>query len=180
METGLLERTDREGVLDAFVPGPSRRRTLGAILVSGGLAALLAAGVGLAAGIGRPSTGTHAVSSPAASVPPAPGGEPVVFDAAGVFVERPTYVPGQTTSWHAHTGVHVVAVLSGALTVYDESCQARTYGAGETYVGGTSAHLARNEDHAPVEMVVTYLSAAGTTLDQFTVPRHAPLNCETQ
>jgi quercetin dioxygenase-like cupin family protein len=75
-----------------------------------------------------------------------------------VSVVTQVYLPGQRSGWHAHSGVHAVAVLSGTLTVYDEHCQRSTYEPGRPYVGGRQVHLATNETHAPVEMVVTYLS----------------------
>lgn len=77
-----------------------------------------------------------------------------------VTVVNQVYEPGQSSDWHRHTGIHAVAVLSGALTFYDRECHAQLVVPGRPYVGGQDLHLARNETSAPVEMVVTYLSPA--------------------
>ncbi len=75
-----------------------------------------------------------------------------------VSVVSQVYGPGEESGWHAHAGIHAVAVLSGALTVYDGQCRAETYGPGRPYVGGQDIHLVRNASTEPVVMAVTYLS----------------------
>lgn len=94
-----------------------------------------------------------------------------------VEVHMLTYDPHQVTGWHAHTGLHAVAVLAGSLTVYGPDCQAHRYGAGESYVGGLTAHLARNETDEPVRMAVTYVFPAGTAMDGFNIPAPPPGGC---
>jgi quercetin dioxygenase-like cupin family protein len=79
-----------------------------------------------------------------------------------VSVVTQVYEAGESSGWHRHTGIHAVAVLSGTLTVYDDRCHAQLVVPGRPYVGGQDLHLARNETTSPVEMVVTYLNAAGT------------------
>jgi quercetin dioxygenase-like cupin family protein len=74
-----------------------------------------------------------------------------------VTVVRQVYEPGQASGWHAHSGIHAVAVLSGALTVFDGRCQAYHYGPGEPYVGGQELHQAVNLGPVPAELVVTYV-----------------------
>ena len=66
-----------------------------------------------------------------------------------------SYGPGQSSGWHLHPVNHTVQVLSGTLAVYNDTCQLRLYGAGEIYVGGTSAHLVRNEGSVDVQMIVS-------------------------
>lgn len=79
-----------------------------------------------------------------------------------VTVVNQVYEAGESSGWHHHTGIHAVAVLSGTLTVYDGRCHALSVVPGRPYVGGQELHLARNETNVPVEMVVTYLSSAGS------------------
>lgn len=98
---------------------------------------------------------------------PAPGpASPPAAPAAGLTIQGPgditvlnmTYEPGETTGWHAHRGIHAVAILAGELAVYDAGCVRTTYGPDNPYIGGQQLHLIRNETGAPVPMVVTYLN----------------------
>lgn len=79
-----------------------------------------------------------------------------------VTVVTQVYDAGESSGWHRHSGIHAVAVLSGTLTLYDRQCHAQLVVPGRPYVGGQELHLARNETSSPVEMVVTYLSPAGS------------------
>ena len=107
----------------------------------------------------------------------APAPVPVVADptaitlsARDISVVSQVYGPGDESGWHAHSGIHAVAVLSGVLTVYDAQCHRQTFEPGRPYVGGQDLHLVRNETDAPVGMTVTYLNpstGAGPT-------RHLP------
>ena len=115
---------------------------------------------------------------------PAPGGAPAAASSAmtlggpaDVTVQTATYEPGQSSGWHAHTGMHAVMVLSGTVTFYDSGCQGRAYGPGETYVGGQDVHLARNDTMEPVGMAVTYLFPAGRAHTTFHVASPAPAGC---
>jgi anti-sigma factor ChrR (cupin superfamily) len=78
-------------------------------------------------------------------------------DLPNVGVTSEDYLPGQSSGWHRHAGVHSVVVLSGTLTIYDQDCQRRDYGPGDSYIGGQQPHLARNEGAEPVALVVTYV-----------------------
>jgi quercetin dioxygenase-like cupin family protein len=113
----------------------------------------------LAAGASRLTPG-HA-EAPAPAQAPAPDLGIVLRGPGDVAVVTQAYEPGQTSGWHAHAGLHAVAVLSGELTVYDSACRPQRVVAGEPYVGGQQLHLARNETSEPVHMVVTYLNAVG-------------------
>lgn len=83
---------------------------------------------------------------------------PVAPAFSDVAVSDDSYVPGHSSGWHVHPGLHAVVVLSGTLTIYDEGCHGRDYGAGESYLGGRHPHLARNEGTEPVVLVITYVS----------------------
>jgi quercetin dioxygenase-like cupin family protein len=89
-----------------------------------------------------------------------------------------SYVAGQSSGWHSHTGLHAVVVLSGTLTIVDGECRRHTYGPGDSYVGGQDVHLALNDSAAPLEMAVTYMFAAGVSHTGFHVPAAAPAGCE--
>lgn len=120
---------------------------------------------------GEASAGTR----PPVPAPASPG--MTLAGPADVSVQMATYEPDQSSGWHAHTGLHAVVVLSGELTFYDDSCRRRTYGPGDTYVGGQAVHLARNETAAPVEMAVTYMFPAGVSHTSFHIPSPAPATC---
>ena len=97
---------------------------------------------------------------------------------ADVTVQTTTYEPGHSSGWHAHTGMHAVMVLSGTVTFYDSQCQGRTYGPGDSYVGGQDVHMARNDTSEPVEMAVTYLFPAARPPTTFHVASPAPAGCD--
>lgn len=101
----------------------------------------------------------------AASTVAAPVADPfaITLSARDVSVVTQVYEPGADSGWHAHPGIHAVAVLSGVLTVYDNQCHPQTFGPGQPYVGGQQAHLVRNEADTPVVMVVTYLNPSSPT-----------------
>lgn len=109
----------------------------------------------LAAGASRLTPGHAEVP------PPAPGSGILLRGPGDVAVVTQVYEPGQTSGWHAHAGLHAVAVLSGELTIYDGDCRPQRVVPGQPYVGGMELHLARNETSEPVDMVVTYLNAVG-------------------
>lgn len=149
----------RPVALDRSTP---RRRWLPAVsMLTGGM--ILVAGAGLAlAPSGGGSAAVRSVEMPAPAVALAAGPLAVTLSGPGdVTVLNQVYEPGKDSGWHAHPGIHAVAVQSGSLTIYDDSCVRHTYGPGESYVGGQLTHLVRNETAAPVEMVVTYLNPAG-------------------
>jgi len=85
----------------------------------------------------------------------------ITLAARDVSVVVQVYLPGEQSGWHAHTGIHAVAVIEGVLTVYEGQCQPATFEPGRPYVGGQQPHLVRNETDLPVRMVVTYLSPSG-------------------
>jgi uncharacterized protein (TIGR03382 family) len=115
------------------------------LVTAGGATILLAvAGLGLGALLHRSDA---PVTPPAVTAAAEPAPREIVVAIA--------YAPGESSGWHLHPVNHTVQVLSGSLAVYDVSCQVRSYGPGETYVGGTEAHLTRNEGDVPVQMIVS-------------------------
>jgi len=153
----------------AFEATQAPRRPVWALAaVAGGLALLVAsATVALA---GHPARATHA----APSVPAAPAPSAAPFPTVGTA--SVTYVPGHSSGWHVHPGVHSVVVLSGTLTIYDEHCVRTDYGPGETYLGGNAPHLARNETTAELDVVTTYVYRA--TSEDHGAPVAAPAGCD--
>ena len=110
---------------------------------------------------------------------PAPAASGVAIGGpSDVAAHMATYAPGQASGWHTHTGLHAVVVLDGTLTIVDGECQRRTFGPGESYVGGREAHLAINQFGSPVDMAVTYMFPAGVSHTDFHVPATAPAGCE--
>ncbi|HYT79563.1 MAG TPA: hypothetical protein VEQ37_09975 [Actinomycetota bacterium] len=51
-------------------------------------------------------------------------------DATDVRVQRLDFAPGAYSGWHHHPGIIVVAVASGAVTLWDADCNSVTYGPG--------------------------------------------------
>ena len=97
-----------------------------------------------------------------------------------VAAQMASYAPGQSSGWHSHTGLHAVVVVSGTLTIVDGDCQRRTFGPGDSYVGGRDVHVALNETASPLEMAVTYLFPAGVSHTGFHVPAAVPPGCDTR
>ena len=125
-----------------------------AAMVSGLVALAVAATVLVSAGHDdQPARSPEPTIAAAASDPMA-----ITLSARDVSVVLQVYEPGEHSGWHAHSGIHAVAVLSGVLTVYDDQCQPQRFEPGRPYVGGQQPHLVRNETDAPVTMAVTYLS----------------------
>lgn len=99
------------------------------------------------------------------------GGAPAVAKvkaAEGVVMTKLVLAPGGQTGWHSHPGPTVVAIASGALTVYmagDPTCRAHLYSAGEAFAepGQGSAHIARNEGTADAVLYVTFLDVASSS-----------------
>jgi quercetin dioxygenase-like cupin family protein len=162
-------------VLETVPAMPARRRLSALTMLAGGLAFL--AGTGLALGQFSGGDAVRSVEM-AAPAPLAPVAGPLAITLSGpgdVTVLNQTYEAGKDSGWHAHPGIHAVAVLSGELTIYDEACVRHTYAAGESYVGGQLTHLVRNETALPVEMVVTYMNPAGP--HDSNMRRAAPAGC---
>ncbi|MGH9226955.1 MAG: hypothetical protein ACRD2W_24950 [Acidimicrobiales bacterium] len=85
------------------------------------------------------------------------------------------YDVAQSSGWHAHAGLHAIAVVSGELSIHGRDCVPQRLVPGQPYVGGRELHLARNESGAPVDMIVTYLNPATPSAD--TGRSSPPANC---
>ena len=182
----MLATLDRAGTTDdgasedrLVPPIPQPRgavRRSPAVLMGAGLVVAAIASLSLvhhrSPAPGQASAGTR----PPVPAPASPG--VTLAGPADVSVQMATYKPGQSSGWHAHTGMHAVMVLSGTLTFYDGECRRSTYGPGDTYVGGRDVHVARNDAAVPVEMAVTYMFPAGLSHTQFHVPSAAPVGCD--
>lgn len=156
-------REDRSGA--GRREGGSRRPVVGMMAAGFGITALA---VTLAMTVPRSRPRTVSVL-PVAST--------AVVGYPQVGVARQTYEPGHTSGWHVHPGMHSVVVLSGNLTIYDGNCQRTDYGAGDVYLGGSMAHLARNEGPDAAEMVVTYIFATSSTVGPGS-PVSPPVGCD--
>ncbi len=154
-------------------PRPSRARWPVPVMAAG-LAVVALAGAVLVDHAGRPAAVQSPAPVPVAGDPPA---DPlaITLSARDVSVVTQVYAPGEASGWHSHSGIHAVAVLSGALTVYDAECRPQIFEAGRPYVGGQQAHLVRNEGEAPVVMAVTYLSPSAA--NEATRTLSAPAGC---
>jgi quercetin dioxygenase-like cupin family protein len=126
-----------------------------AVLVAGGMIAGAATSGAVIALLKPDRAGTAGLDT---------GGRPSrhalpIHEPGGISVVRSVYEPGQESGWHAHSGIHAVAIVSGSLTVYDADCRAQSYDPDRPYIGGQEVHLLRNETTQAVEMVVTYVSS---------------------
>jgi quercetin dioxygenase-like cupin family protein len=127
---------------------------LAAVLLTGAVATTALSGIAVTRSVG----GRRPNATSAARTAVAPALAVTVAGPDAVTVVNQVYDPGEDSGWHMHPGIHAVAILSGALTVYDEQCRPETYTPGHPYVGGQHLHLVRNETDEPVAMVVTYLN----------------------
>jgi len=92
-------------------------------------------------------------------------------------VREGVYQPEESSGWHRHSGLHVVTVITGVLTVYDDECSTHTFGPGETYIGGHEPHLARNDGPDETRMVITWISDTGDSKEH-TVRTPMPAGCQ--
>ena len=176
--SALLERDQRWAKVDDHAvqlsPSPSDTGWAGILAVLGGLC--LAVAVWALAGGASPAVpAQRAVVSPASAIDVSTF---ITHEPHALMAGTSSYAPGQSSGWHRHPGLHLVTVVSGTLTVYDQDCTPATYGAGQEYVGGEEPHLARNETEATLEMAVTYLPRPGHTLEGFRVDEPSPPTCE--
>ena len=83
-----------------------------------------------------------------------------------VYVVQNTFPPGAHSGWHTHSGPSLIAVTSGALTVYEASnhiCTPIIYTAGQSFtdIGCGDVHLIRNEGSVNAVTVVVQMVPAG-------------------
>jgi quercetin dioxygenase-like cupin family protein len=98
---------------------------------------------------------------------------------ADVIVAEATVLPRASFGWHYHRAAVAAVVKSGTLTLYDRAdrtCAGTHYGPGQGFNERAGhVHLARNEGHKPVVVLVTYLGLKhGVNPD---VPSPRPGSC---
>jgi len=96
------------------------------------------------------------------------GREHIYSDGAEVSVQHLSLPPGASSGWHSHSGVVLVQIVSGTLTLYegaDQTCSPRPVAAGHGFVeaGFGNVHDVRNEGSTSVELYATYVLPPGTT-----------------
>ena len=164
------------------------------LVMTAGLAALLASPSASAAGPGhlpRPTTPITATTSgpPAVTVAVLSRGSIAQpFSAAtnrirlkarqpiDVVIAHLTFPPGATGGWHRHPGPTVVTVTVGSLTTIDRDCVRHVYAAGQSFVEpGSARHAALNTSTTTTETMVTFFVPAGTA--QLSTPATSPRRC---
>ncbi|HEX3605158.1 MAG TPA: cupin domain-containing protein [Candidatus Dormibacteraeota bacterium] len=143
-------------------------RTLGLVALAGATVACGSSG-GTAAATSSSSPAAAASASPASKVIRTQLGQgtmadPLKIDAAGpnqLTVQTVTIDPGGVAPWHTHPGWENSLVTAGQLTLTvatDPGCAPRHLGPGQAFdVPANTAHTARNDGTAAVQLVVTYL-----------------------
>jgi quercetin dioxygenase-like cupin family protein len=85
-----------------------------------------------------------------------------VGDPSRTVVVKYTVQPDAEFPWHTHAGPVFVNIVEGALTYIDaETCNERTYYAGQAFVdpGQGHVHSAYNPGNAPMVLVATFFDA---------------------
>ena len=67
-------------------------------------------------------------------------------------------------------------VRSGTLTIYDDNCVRTDHGPGQSYLGGATPHVARNETLEVLDVAITFVYRAPAKNPGQAVP--APAGCE--
>jgi quercetin dioxygenase-like cupin family protein len=83
-----------------------------------------------------------------------------VNDIGDMVMSRITIQPNYSLPWHSHPGPAFVTVTAGTLTVLDgDTCQARTYGVGDSFVdpGQGHVHVGFNAGNVDMVLHVTYV-----------------------
>jgi len=102
-----------------------------------------------------------------------------IAEGSDVIVQSITLEVGGNTGWHTHPGNTIELVKSGTITIFygeNPKCTARTFLAGQAYVGPGHVHLARNDGTAPAELVAVYtgVSPGGPIRAEAERPAHCP------
>ena len=98
---------------------------------------------------------------------------------ADVALAKVVIEPGGSSGWHHHPGVTLVAVKSGAVTVYDEKCKKTFYKAGKGFVESDvhPAHVVRNQGKVDAVLYATYIVPTKTTEEGIRIDKPKPKNC---
>jgi len=152
------------------------RRTIGLILIVGGLAAGLA-GVALAtSGVGVTGLLIAQGQTAAGTRTHIPKGQDVVM-------VQNTFVPGGYSGWHTHPGLAVVVVQSGQIKLYRERvgggpCRATTYHAGQVfYERHNIAQNGVNNGTIDTVVGVTFFNVPHGVPGAFRIDQPNPGNC---
>lgn len=102
-----------------------------------------------------------------------------IAEGSDVVVQSIIFDVGSSTGWHTHPSNTIEFVKSGSITILDgedAKCSARTYTAGQAYVGPGHIHLARNDGKVPAELVAMYtgVSAGGPIRAEANRPDQCP------
>jgi quercetin dioxygenase-like cupin family protein len=95
-----------------------------------------------------------------------------------VVVQKVTFEPGSTATWHTHPGAETAIIASGALTIFlsdDPKCAGREFKPGQVFLGTPAVHQAKNLGTEPVQLVVTYYDVPAGGAVATPAPR--PANC---
>ncbi len=80
------------------------------------------------------------------------------IDVTTITVTQYSVEPGGTFGWHQHDGPVWVVIVSGALTVYSETCEQQIHPAGSAFLDyGNHTHLGINEDTEPLELYAVFM-----------------------
>ncbi len=143
--TDLPERVTPSAAPAAEYERTTRRPAWAVLAMVGGLLVVAASTAPLVMNLARETThAAGAASTSAVSLPT-------------VGTSATTYLPGHSSAWHVHPGVHSVVVLRGTLTIYDEHCVRSEYGPGQVYLGGDAPHLARNDGAESLDVAITFV-----------------------
>lgn len=86
-------------------------------------------------------------------------------DNTDVSMGSSVLLPGGNTGWHAHPGLVVVVIKTGALTFYeanDPTCTPTVHSAGTVVIESSAdVHIARNEGSVNAEFISTQYLPAG-------------------
>ncbi len=80
-----------------------------------------------------------------------------------IVTQTVTILPGGTSGWHSHPGPVFVAVKSGTVTVYDDTCAPHQYAAGQGFVEGPTPAVVRNEGTVDAVNIATLLVPTGSS-----------------
>lgn len=98
-------------------------------------------------------------------------------DETDIRMQNLVFAKGAVTGWHHHPGMVLVAVASGAVTVWDRHCRPTTYGPGQAAgsaftESGDKALQVTSKDGASV--YATYVAPQATPLSVFRLENNPP------
>lgn len=152
------------------------RRTIGLILIVGGIAAGLA-GVALA------TSGVGVTGLLIAQGRVAESAKARIPEGKDVVMVQNTFVAGGSSGWHTHPGLAVIVVQSGEITLYREAvgggtCHTHTYHAGQVfYEHHNVAQNAINHGSTDTVVGVTFFAVPHGIPGSFRIDQPNPGDC---